>query len=365
MASKPSKPQYEPEDYTVGWLCAIAESELTAARKMLDHDHTPPINRNPFDDNIYQFGEINHHNVVIACMPPGLPGLVSAQKLVAPLQKSFPRLAIHLFVGIAGGIPRNTLSNDPLQDIRLGDVVVGWPDRTGARAVIQYHHVRQEDGDESSQLGLLEKPSRRLLNALNPMISDREMGETKFHHNLGMLDNLAKFQYPGTEQDFLFEANYRHIRNSTACTECDQTRLIQRLTRPTTVPQFHQGTILSGDTIMHSASIRTALGEKYPNAKCIEMEAAGVIDDTHCLVIRGISDYSDGHKPPSWEYYAAGTAAAFAREILLTIRPAQVETIKTENGVKNDEIVKTEETGETEDNKNTGNESANDSMQSP
>ena len=59
----------------------------------------------------------------------------------------------------------------------------------------------------------------------------------------------------------------------------------------------------------------------YHGALCFEMEAAGVMDDKRCLIIRGISDYADSHQGGSWRNYAAGTAAAFAREFLLTIRP--------------------------------------------
>ncbi len=54
------------------------------------------------------------------------------------------------------------------------------------------------------------------------------------------------------------------------------------------------------------------------------MEAAGVVDQTRCLVIRGIADYADSHMNGIWQPYAAGTAAAFARELLLIIQPSAV-----------------------------------------
>ena len=57
------------------------------------------------------------------------------------------------------------------------------------------------------------------------------------------------------------------------------------------------------------------------------MEAAGVIDETRCLVIRGISDYSDSHKTGLWQNYAAATAAAFAKQFLFTIQPSSVAGI--------------------------------------
>ena len=54
------------------------------------------------------------------------------------------------------------------------------------------------------------------------------------------------------------------------------------------------------------------------------MEAAGVMDDTCYLVIHGIADHADSHENGSWENYAAGTVAAFARECLFTIQPQDV-----------------------------------------
>ena len=328
------EPQFRPEDYTVGWLCAIAESELTAARRMLDRRHTPPpVNLNQSDRNTYLFGEIHGHNVVITCMPPGQTGNVSAQRLVSPLQQSFPRLAIHFFVGIGGGIPRYPPPEDPFKDIHLGDVVVGWADQTGVPGIVQHDHTRERDGDQTDLLGLLDKPSLQVLNALNPIISDRVMKETKFHWNLKKLEDLEIFQHPGLDKDILFEADYLHVAvkgDDGACSQCGREHLAKRQPRNTTDPQFHQGTILSGESVINNAQKRDQLSKKYYNAKCIEMEAAGVIDDTHCLVIRGISDYADGHKPASWEYYAAATAAAFAREILSAIRPALMDKIKSE-----------------------------------
>ena len=55
---------------------------------------------------------------------------------------------------------------------------------------------------------------------------------------------------------------------------------------------------------------------------CFEMEAAGLMDNFPCLVIRGICDYADSHKNKRWQPYAAATAAAYAKE-LLSIIPAQ------------------------------------------
>lgn len=46
------------------------------------------------------------------------------------------------------------------------------------------------------------------------------------------------------------------------------------------------------------------------------------MDDFPCLVIRGICDYADSHKNDRWQPYAAATAAAYAKELLL-VMPGQ------------------------------------------
>ena len=78
---------------------------------------------------------------------------------------------------------------------------------------------------------------------------------------------------------------------------------------------------------MKNGARRDDLKQQFPLALCFEMVAAGVQDQTRCLVIRGISDYSDYRKSSGWQRYVAGTAAAFARELLLTIAPTVVNDL--------------------------------------
>jgi nucleoside phosphorylase len=54
----------------------------------------------------------------------------------------------------------------------------------------------------------------------------------------------------------------------------------------------------------------------------VEMEAAGLMDELPCLVIRGICDYADSHKNNRCLPYEAATVAAYAKE-LLSIIPVQ------------------------------------------
>ncbi|KAL7921712.1 hypothetical protein ACQKWADRAFT_295058 [Trichoderma austrokoningii] len=54
---------------------------------------------------------------------------------------------------------------------------------------------------------------------------------------------------------------------------------------------------------------------------CFDSAASALMDDFPCVVIRGICDYSDSHHNDLWQGYAAMTAAAYAKNLLLQIFP--------------------------------------------
>jgi hypothetical protein len=57
------------------------------------------------------------------------------------------------------------------------------------------------------------------------------------------------------------------------------------------------------------------------------------MDGFPCLVIRGISDYADSHKNDTWRPYAASTAAAYAKELILAMNwnsMARMDPIRSE-----------------------------------
>ena len=313
--------------YTVAWLCALPLSELVVATAMLDEEHDP-LSLPSHDENSYTYGSINAHNVVVACMPPGQPGKVSASKLVQPLSQSFPNLKIHLFVGVGGGVPRIPPPDNPDKDVHLGDVVIGCAEEAGVPGVVQWDLVRYLENGDTEPLGILDKPDRRLLSALGLLLRNRVLGRTKFSEHLKRLQKLAGFWHPGLEHDKLFKSTCHHVRGPN-CSFCDCTQLTERLPRLHQDLIFHQGTVVSGDTIMKDPYRRDEISQMYHGALCFEMEAAGVMDDKRCLIIRGIADYADSHQNISWQNYAAGTAAAFAREFLLTIQPQVVNGMES------------------------------------
>ena len=101
----------------------------------------------------------------------------------------------------------------------------------------------------------------------------------------------------------------------------------KRLWRELDDPVVHYGLIASGNAVMRSAQRRDEL-QSALDVICFEMEAAGLMDDFPCIVIRGICDYSDDHKNKIWQPYAAVAAAAYAKDLLRVILPEEIESTK-------------------------------------
>ncbi|PVH99993.1 ankyrin repeat protein [Periconia macrospinosa] len=308
------------DDYTVGWIAALP-IEQAAATAMLDEEHSWPegFSKPPHDSNSYAWGRIKDKNVVIAILPAGTTGKVSAATTANQLLAAFPQVRIGLMVGIGGGVPRP----DDDVDIRLGDIVVSQPSGTHG-GVVQYDLGKAKVGGAFERKGYLSAPPRTLLTALAKIQGQHERYPSSvpqilaemLEKNPRMRSKTAGYTYQGKENDRLFQASYAHIGART-CKDCDPTEEVRRDGRVATDPHIHYGIIASGDIVVKDAAFRdSVLDEVGDDCKCVEMEAAGLISDFPCIVIRGISDYADSHKNDRWHRYAAATAAAYAKELL-------------------------------------------------
>lgn len=329
MAS--SNKQLSCADYHVAWICPVADIELLPARLMLDEEHKTPLYNTYYDENTYVCGAINSHAVVIATCPQGETGNVNAGRLTGSMFKTFPSIRMTVLVGTGGGIPRSTTSNNPLEDLHLGDVVVGWPG-DGKPACVYYDRGKSKAGGHFQIVGMMQNPDWRLTNALGILVSDHELGRSKFDDQLMRLRGHKRFSHPGLEQDRLFSAKYHHIGvYGSNCMACNPKELVQRTRRTEDVKNklvFHCGRIATGNTVIQDGNLRDQIGLRCDGALCVEMEAAGVDVNRRCLVIRGISSYADSHKNDAWNSYAAGNAAAFTRELLYIIQPALVKQME-------------------------------------
>lgn len=328
-----SRPLLTNEDYSVGWICAI-DIELTAALAVLDDRQPPPLSfrRVPGDPNVYHYGRIGEHNVVIACLPAGRIGTAPASMVATFMLQIFPgiRSGFGFMVGVGGGAP----DLKKCRDIRLGDIVVSQPNGPYHSAV-QYDFGKAMENGIFVSTGSLNAPPTSLLcalsfaKALNPADLGKRIKEKA--QEIGEAD--SRLRYPQS-MDRLFEAGYYHIPEVAAsgsedcsniaashldtCSACDPSRTVKRPDREHGHPYMHYGTIASANQVMKDGVKRDAISAQT-GALCFEMEAAGLTNDFPCLVIRGICDYSDGHKNKSWQPYASLVAALYARELLYLI----------------------------------------------
>jgi nucleoside phosphorylase len=310
-------PRLHCEDYTVGWVCALAV-ELAAAEEMLDEEHDTP-GYNPHDTNIYTCGKIGEHNVVIACLPEGQMGTNSAAAVAVQMKSTFTSTRFGLMVGIGGGVPSEEA------DIRLGDIVVSKP-HTVHGGVVQYDSGKTTPSG-FKRTGSLNSPPTVLLNAVAKVRAKHMRGRGRLLEYLSKLSSLPNFKREAAGSDILFEAWYNHELGETTCKKCDQNYIIVReAQRQGTV--VHYGTIASGNQVMRDAAQRDKISADLGGVLCFEMEAAGLMNSFPCLVIRGICDYADSHKNKQWQDYAAGTAAAYAKELLSVIPSSKVQIEK-------------------------------------
>ncbi|KAJ5688691.1 Ankyrin repeat protein [Penicillium macrosclerotiorum] len=277
--------------FTIGWVCALQE-EYDAACRMLDdeiedlEDDETDLN----DDNAYVFGTIGGHHVVIGCLPEGR-GAPTSQK-----------------------------------DIRLGDVVVAVPYKTNG-GVVQYDFGKRLPDGCFVRTGYLNATPDALLSVL-PQIRRLYNDPTKPDRIAGHMKRMDPFpHYQRPPVDNLFRSDYPHTGNS--CNGCLSRMTIQRPVRQTSRQlMVHFGTVASGNSVIKDAEIRDRYAnDPELNVLCFEMEAAGLMNDFPCLVIRGICDYADTHKNDEWHNYAALAAASYAREVLLSLKPRKVDSM--------------------------------------
>ncbi|KAM3086792.1 hypothetical protein ACMFMG_000914 [Clarireedia jacksonii] len=302
------------DDYTVAWICALP-IEKVAARNMLDELHiTPP--QSEHDKNIYTFGRICGHNVVIVCQ--GDIGTTAASIMATRMDSTFRRLRFGLLVGIAGGVPEE-------KDIRLGDVVVSKGDgRSGG--------VVAHDRGKMTLIGLESRPFlngvpevlRNAFSELESRLMDQDSKITTYLSEATARNaRFSAFERPISLTDDLFHSDYPHVnlKNKT-CADCAKDRIVGRPPRADSL--IHFGIVASGNQVIKNAAERSRISTAHPGVLAVEMAAAGLMDIFGCATIRGICNYADSHKNDGWQMYASATAAAVAKEVLEIIPAAIV-----------------------------------------
>lgn len=321
-------PRLTHSDYIVGWICART-TELVAAQAFLDEEHEGPKYVSQHDNNSYTLGKIGKHNVVIAASPDSEFPTSSTASVVRDMLSSFPNIRIGLMVGIGGGAPSQW------HDIRLGDIVVSAP-RYAKGGVFQYDLGDIIQDQSFRPTGFLKLPPMFLQGAVGGLRAQYEIEGHKLEESIeGILKEKSrlrkKYQRPNQSSDRLYKTRVTHPLNDEAscaavCSN-DPSNLIPRRKRAEGEdnPVIHYGLIASADTPMTDALIRDKIAKEM-DVLCFETGAAGLMNQLPCLVIRGVSNYSDSHKNKEWEGYAAMAAAAYAKDLLCFCRLPLVDS---------------------------------------
>jgi nucleoside phosphorylase len=280
---------------------------------MLNKEH----NTSPYDaynTNLYTCGRVSKHNVVIACLPEGQMGTNLAAAVAVQIKSTFLSTQFSLIVGIGGSMPSEEA------DVRLRDVVVSKPYKTHSR-VVQYDAGKATAG-RFERTGALNMPPTVLLNAVANVQAKQIREKGRLLEYLSKLDSLPDFSREAAGSDNLFKAEYSYV-GGTTCIKCSAEHTASQEVRSQKVI-VHYRTIASSNKVIKNAAVQDKLSAELGGVLCFEMEAAGLMNSFPCLVIRGISDYADTHKNYKWQAHAAGTAAAYVKELLSVIPAAEV-----------------------------------------
>lgn len=321
------------DDFEIAVICA-RPVEADAVLRVFDaHWDTDSYTygRELNDPNSYSVGVLGGHNVVLAHQP-GI-GKATAASVAAACAISFKKIKLALVVGVCGGVPFNKHNGE----ILLGDVVI-------SKGVIQYDfgrrfadHFKRKIAVEDS----LGKPNARICSLLAKLETAlyRESLEQKISEFLADSD-FGGPVYP-QDSDKLFSATYRHkhqdvgkcgicasckqitdpvcedaLQSTCQQTGCDDAEQVRRQRQnQKNRPMLHIGLIASGDSVIKSGVHRDSIANDA-NVIAFEMEGAGVWDTFPCVIIKGVSDYSDSHKSKLWQKYAAATAAACTKAFI-------------------------------------------------
>ncbi|KAL6904431.1 hypothetical protein GGI43DRAFT_320078 [Trichoderma evansii] len=335
------------EDFEIAIVCGLP-LEYDAVSLVSDE-----VWKEDRENNDCKTGRIGEHNVVLALLPS--MGKASAASTAANIRSSYRHIRLCFLVGVCGGVPQTGS-----KEILLGDVVV-------SKAIVSYDFGRQypdgftlKDGIESNTA----RPDRDIRKQLT--IFETSNGRLRLQEEIaGFLKNLqakatqqgcgAKYSYPGMDEDRLFMPGYRHkhrMSPTCICSICEKgsdpvcedatksschdlgcaeqylvprTRLKRKREgeiKKAQDPAVHIGIVGSGDRVIKSGEHRDSIAK--PNGIiAFEMEGAGIVEETPCVVVKGVCDYADCHKSKKWQDFAAATAASALQAILEHMPPAK------------------------------------------
>ncbi|KAL7935868.1 hypothetical protein V8C35DRAFT_321354 [Trichoderma chlorosporum] len=348
MANPPASRPASRDEFEIAIVCALP-LEYNAMVILLDHcwdEEGDPYGRARGDNNTYITGSMGGFNIVVLLLPS--IGKVEAAASAASLRSSYPEIKLLFLNGICGGVP-----NVKGEELLLGDVIISktvvqydfgnqYPDAFKTKDTIEERLGRASKDIRSFTAILetdrgsdrLEKRASILLEVIQQISRERDLRRRK----------IAAYAYPGSSNDKLFEASYRHKHHISptyfvceasrklSCDQlgCDHGRLVPRIrleekkqleknekTKDAQAPSVFIRRVGSGDTVLKSGIDRDRLAREH-DIIAFETEGSGIWDEFPCIIVKGVCDYADSHnnKHEDWQNFAAATAASVVKGLI-------------------------------------------------
>jgi len=133
---------------------------------------------------------------------------------------------------------------------------------------------------------------------------------------------------------------------TTRVDNCDSTKIVTRPSRRDEGPVIHYGLIASGNQVVKNSTFRDRLAADI-GAYCVEMEAAGLMNEFPCLVIRESVTMRIRTKTKQWQGYAAtrrsglyqGTVISDPCELIQSGRGHQVANARLDSSIRQEPSV--------------------------
>ncbi|KAL4228404.1 hypothetical protein ACF0H5_011452 [Mactra antiquata] len=296
--------------------------EKLAVDAMMENKTTYVKFKTGGESNAYTIGYIGDHKCVSTKLPMighGRAAQISSGNTTTRLLGTFQAVEHVFVVGVGGGVPHFT---DYYKHPRLGDVIISDNTQTGHI----YYYCEKILQEKDGSLEFVTKAFRPKDNFLYTVLDG--IKEQRLRRNFNPWEKYIK---DGLELLSTQEADYNRpppeTDRLTMMIGEDNVIEMQHPQNPEGIderqgmPKIQYGIMGAGKKFAKEDGLRIDFGAKF-NINCFDSEfdqvleaVVGSVKDSF-MIIRGISDYSDGLQKLEWQPYAALAAAAVLKSII-------------------------------------------------
>ncbi|RMZ95820.1 hypothetical protein BpHYR1_017278 [Brachionus plicatilis] len=280
------------------------------------------------ESNVYTIGLIGNHRVVSTKLPllnkDSRSAKITSGNTTTRLLGIFDQIEHVFLIGCAGAVPNYS---DFSRHLRRGDIVVSVPDlsSTSEEDFIygQFEITKNQNGFQYSTKSWLPRSPdlyrivQTIQKSYDPQSQQMYPWETYINEGVETLTSKELDCRRPVEDKLLFTFDDKNVIEVEHPT--DSSGSFNR--REYGYPVLKFGRIASGEALTKNDGLRNALSEEN-GILCFDTGMDQVMESIEgnrkesYIIIRSISDYSDGTTTKEWQPYSAVCAAAFAKTII-------------------------------------------------